>query len=281
MEMKQQQELEPPSSLPPEVVKALASGKADERAKAEAEIHKLGAAKLEALLALAREEAEKRRKRRRNAYWVMAGYVLFLIVLVALGAGGAVGSIGGLTSGIGAMFAASQLQKNTVPLLAEEDDIRIIGPMVDALGYNDKDVPGIAEQALIRLLPKMQASDSILLNEEQRNALYKRLHGDPADLQIAILKALEQVGDSKALPHVQRLAREQASWARARRVKEAAEACLPFLLKRVEQERAAGTLLRATTADETSNALLRPAGGGHTDTETLLRPGEAGEPQDV
>lgn len=57
------------------------------------------------------------------------------------------------------------------------------------------------------------------------------------------------------------------------RIGEAAEACLPRLQARIQEEEAASVLLRASALENTSEHLLRPAGGAASafDTRDLLR----------
>ncbi len=179
--------------------------------------------------------------------------------------------------------------------LAGEFDVRSIGPLIDVWKTDDKQTTEISEKALIDLLPRLKASDSALLDEQHRarlcyclslpleNPLYKdaRSFLRPATekqiaFRVAILQAFKQVGDSSAFPFVERLAKREAKTTGEKRVKEAAEVCLPVLRLRAKQERPGRTLLRAadgTMADE--NKLLRPvAGARESDSEMLLRPGQ-------
>jgi hypothetical protein len=192
------------------------------------------------------------------------------------------------TGVFGGMAAASKPHKEAASKLAQTDDLRAVGPLVDSWDIEDKHVREVVEPALIRLLPQMKASDAGLLNAEQRDRLnrilkYKHIRRNRwtrhAALVVAILRAYQQVGDSKALQAVQRLADGEGFGAREQGIREAAEACLPFLRLRAEQELAAGTLLRAAAASDTpSNVLLRPAQGvGSTPPQQLLRPSEPSE----
>src|SRR5579862_1188528 len=91
------------------------------------------------------------------------------------------------------------------------------------------------------------------------------------ELLVAILEALEQIGDARALPAVTRLAEN----AEKEYVRAAAQRCRSFLVQRDEQERLSATLLRSATSPEMpAGRLLRPAqGDGETAPERLLRPG--------
>jgi hypothetical protein len=124
----------------------------------------------------------------------------------------------------------------------------------------------------------LNASDAHLLDDEQRAILYRVLNKEKygLDLHRGILKALEQVGDEKALPHVEKLAKGEGLAAKVQELQVAAEECLPFLEKRIEQIRASQTLLRASSASDAvlsgPDILLRPAmQAGETPSQELLR----------
>ncbi|HZT42096.1 MAG TPA: hypothetical protein VFA07_07895 [Chthonomonadaceae bacterium] len=131
----------------------------------------------------------------------------------------------------------------------------------------------LVKLALIRLLPRLQASDAHLLNVEQRKSLCRALNDKSSKLVLAILKAFEQVGDAEALPYVQKLAEGKGRARTEKRIQEAAQACLPFLSRLAEQTQARQTLLRAAgTSQAAEGALLRPASGAPTtDSSQLLR----------
>jgi hypothetical protein len=98
-------------------------------------------------------------------------------------------------------------------------------------------------------------------------------------LSIALLQAIEKVGDGRALPEVERVANTEAVNEHHERIRAAAERCLTVLRERVEQERLGHTLLRPASAPDTpAVTLLRPAQGpGESDPERLLRPAEPQE----
>jgi hypothetical protein len=149
---------------------------------------------------------------------------------------------------IGTTTAVSPGQKQVTKELAQYDGVRAVGPLAEALTWKDKSIRIIAEAALIRLLPRIQASDADCLNEKQRKCLHQALYCKNEPLVLAILTALEQVGDEKAMPYVEKLAagRTRSSW--EKRIQAAAEVCLPYLKQRVEEARSRQTLLRAAPA---------------------------------
>jgi hypothetical protein len=174
-------------------------------------------------------------------------------------------------------FILSPKQSEAVLRLAEYDDVRGVGPLAEVLEWPNEEIRDIAADALISLLPRLRASDVNLLNAQQRACLYRVLTPGHArsylDLQIAILQALQQVGDEAAVWPVERLANMFAVTPRQRYLKEAAVECLPFLRERIDLTRASQTLLRASSqADTSSDLLLRAATGGpETSQAQLLR----------
>lgn len=178
--------------------------------------------------------------------------------------------------------------------LARREDVRAIGPLIDALGLDDAGVHEIAADGLIRLLPRLKASDADLLSDAQKSVLIRILN-EPIgtfvagsvgyvfrlatnrdfELRLAILKAFEQVGDKRMIGVVERLANIKPKNAGQKRIKEAAEACLPALQSRIEQKTYSQTLLRAAEVTDAAPAtLLRAATGTASESpEQLLRPG--------
>jgi hypothetical protein len=172
-------------------------------------------------------------------------------------------------------------------------DMSTIGSLVEVLRVDDSQTRQVASLTLTQMLPRLKASDAHLLNEAQRTrllnvinlpvesplykdirTLFRPAHNDKIDFHVAILKALEQVGDSKALPVVEKLAKGNPKTEGEQRIKEAAQNCLLFLQQRVQQQVYSQTLLRpAGIGPDDAETLLRPAEGApETDHETLLRP---------
>ena len=143
-------------------------------------------------------------------------------------------------------------------------------------------------RALIVLLPKMRASDASLLTWRHRhtlNALLRQrffeswMNGADYSLALAILKAYEQVGDAKAIPIVERLAKYRTNSEGQRKIQEAAQECLPLLRANAGGVETTQTLLRASMPDtNTLNTLLRaatPETNAHKDD--LLRAANAND----
>jgi len=184
------------------------------------------------------------------------------------------GFLGGMVSWV----VVSDRAKSAAVSIARFDDVRAVGPLAQALWFKDRRVASIASGALIRLLPRLQASDAFLLSPAQRSCMNRALRGKNIELTMAILKAWEQVGDADAIPEVENLAEGRGKGGRFSKVVEAAKACLPFLRQSAERQRIGAQLLRPANGNLTpTDTLLRPA-LPHTSTEPseqLLRPTDA------
>jgi len=159
-------------------------------------------------------------------------------------------------------------------LLMRLEDVRAVGPLLDAMVSHSDDISFISDirRSLSSLLPRLQASDaknllprhiSILNNElTHRRTLWKPRVG--TDHILTVLKALEQVGDETSLTAVEKLVHITKS----EKVREAAEACLPFLQQRAVLGK--HTLLRAASHN-TADLLLPAHGAAEPKSDTLLR----------
>ncbi len=143
--------------------------------------------------------------------------------------------------------------------LAQRDDIRVVGPLADALRSWDGEAQKIAEAALIRLLPRLRAEHDILLSPDQRKSLHRSLRGKNEALALAILKALKHIGDAESLVCVTRMVYERSRSGIDSRLQEAAIESLPALRERVEEQKAVATLLRASEPTRLPDEHLRPS----------------------
>jgi len=167
--------------------------------------------------------------------------------------------------------------------LGKIEDVRCVGRLAEALEWPDPTIHHVAMLALTKLLPRVKASDNALFTPRQRGNLHRMLTLSNTrqydQCLVAILQALQQIGDETALPYVEHLANAQPMSNRERRVCDAARDCLPFLRERASQTHSSQTLLRASSATATGNEMLvRPAiGVDRGDQEQLLRAGQIGE----
>ncbi len=184
-----------------------------------------------------------------------------------------------LSGVIAGLLVPIRAQRSVAKLIEEVTDLRFIGPVLSLLAQNivDTDVKKSARIVLKRLLPQLRADEANTLTPEQRQALLPPLASpyDDVELSLAILKALEQIGDEKAIPVVERLTQEGKATRNMQRITEAAKDCLPYLKLRVEQQQQAQTLLRASDSATvtTLDVLLRPAmaAANETPSDELLR----------
>ena len=186
-------------------------------------------------------------------------------------------------AGIGA--AGRYWSRNALPLDAADimrrGGIQAIGPLACASGFGPLPQRRAIYAALIELLPQMKASDAPMMTSAVKMAMKAALDPDRDaftnlplyDLQCALLKALEQVGDATFIPAVVRLTRRRARTPGQKKVRQAALECLPMLQANRGESEASRTLLRASQPKQTDpNMLLRPvSGGSETDKVELLR----------
>lgn len=179
----------------------------------------------------------------------------------------------------GAMHGYGKRHKRLARILATSESVEVVGALADALVFDEDGVVLFPEThraavlGLTRLLPRLRPEDRGLLTTAQWNNIIKALKTGDTEFTLAVLKAWEQVGDYRALPHVRRIAHGLALTESARRVRDAAQSCLIVLEARVAEEMAPQVLLRASCATTwTSETLLRPADGvSLTDPRELLR----------
>lgn len=276
--------LEPPADFD-EIVWRAESRNTEVRLEARRLMQRMGPKAIDPLLRLIDNEGKKRERRMKMVgviavaftllallemtfldFWLESGQmhhgIMLLILLVILSFG-----------------KPSKMHKRAARALARIDDLRVVGPLLEALEMGDTYSHAAAADALKRLLPRLRADHAELLNENQFNCLLRALRNNDAHLVIAILQALEQIGDRRALPEVERLADAEAFTHTQQRIKDAANECLPALIDKTVRERAGQRLLRPSTAPgEAEETLLRPAQGmASIDPQLLLRPMNASD----
>lgn len=261
-----------------QLVDRLRNAKPRERWVIESQLLARGPKAFEAVLeAMRQESADFRKRRRARLVWAFV-IIVAALALMTVSRHQNYGFVAPAMSLLLGAAAASQLQRAGANLLAGFDDVRAISPLIDTLRVKEEDLRMVARTALVKLLPKLQATDSALVSHEQWELLYPFLRldrcTDNLDLTLAILKALEQLGDSRALKPVRTLAEFELPFGRQKTAREAAAECLPFLIQRAEHEMQSQTLLRAVENPMAASAtLLRPASGASAQNhEALLRP---------
>ena len=197
-------------------------------------------------------------------------------------------------------FRARRRKRAFTATLSQMQDRTQLWGLLRAMDLPNIPLQNLAKQRLIELLPTLRISDAALVNREDRSSLVRLLTLSPknlrrrvlreafsrpayrreVDLRIAILKAFEQIGGEQEIAIVERLAdpssRLSGPLIVPQEIREAAQACLPFVRLHASMERANSQLLRASSAPTSpSEILLRPAGSlAEAPPEQLLRAGE-------
>ncbi len=176
-------------------------------------------------------------------------------------------SLVGIATGVGAT------QKNVAKSLAQYDDLRCVGFLAEALEYGDKEIADIAANSLINLLPRMQPADAALLEPPQRECLRRALIVGTSKfkepLAIAILKALERIGDDRDTIAVTRLANSADTQKYSDGLRSAAHNCLDALQIKAEENERRNTLLRPGSISAPADQLLRPVQSTDASDELL------------
>ena len=179
------------------------------------------------------------------------------------------------------LAACLNLMEKTQSILRKLDqtlDLRAMSPLCEALEWRSSAVQRVVRTTLPPLLSQLRATNGHMLTRMARASLYRQLVISRAEhharLLLAILRALEQVGDAQAVPYVERLAAAKTRGEAQERVRDAALACLPYLHERFGHHAGRHTLLRASAVQEgMPHTLLRSVTDvNKLNAEQLLRP---------
>ena len=133
--------------------------------------------------------------------------------------------------------------------------------------------------AVVRLLPWLQSQDADVLNTQQRErlrhdlfrrrTLFNNGYWRGVDYCLTVLSALEQIGDKRDLPDVERLRKEAYI---TDDIRAAVEHCAEAIRERIAREEGKDFLLRGYRKPESVEILLRPSVANvDTPPELLLR----------
>ncbi len=148
------------------------------------------------------------------------------------------------------------LRRTAIEALAETGDKRHIGILTDCLNDPNREVRQSVSDALTQLLPQVRIQDKERITREEQAALLRALDGDNPDLAVAVLAAMQQIGDERVL---RRVAYVIDSPVHHDSVREAAHECLPHVKLRVKEAQDSQILLRsASNQKEGVFHLLRP-----------------------
>ncbi len=263
----------------------LQSRRARARARARRALVHRGAEALPAIRELLEAESARRRRRRplQLAYaWAIFGlYILLQCNLFNPLAWGLIPVLGLLFIGLARLCSVTPVQVEAIRTLAAIDDVRAVGPLLEALEWRDlasfTGVQSLAAQSLSRLLPRLRQEDADLLDDRQRACLYRLLRHHPSDDQteliLALLSAVAKVGDTRAVAHLERMTLDVRGGPPRQRVRRSAQEALALLRERLGS--APRTLLRASSSTP-ANEYLRPVNTASpsTDPSQLLRPSQ-------
>lgn len=166
-----------------------------------------------------------------------------------------------LVIGCSLLSGLAQWQRKRVSrLLAQQDDVRAVGALAEALHFKDKRVRREASAALVRLLPFLKPEDGDRLDAKQRACLHRAVDGKEPALTQAILLGFEQIGNPDDLKALERWSKWEIQADESLRTMTASS--LSRLRLRLETEQQRQALLRPSSAPTTAaDSLLRPAEG--------------------
>lgn len=223
----------------------------------------------ESVLAVLKDESEKRRRQTR----MIRGFVLGVIVLQFLVVVGLL--IRGrfeftdlanillpliLIGGISAGF--SPRAKNALIAALPESDPRLIGYLCEALGSGDADLVALARERLEPLLMESQPS-STTLTPDQQSALATSMLTASESFQLASLTGLARIGNKEAI-----LTLEQYAMNKSPKVAALAQRLLPDLRMQLARGIIDAELARGAVAVD---SLQRSLGQATVDTDSESR----------
>ncbi len=169
-----------------------------------------------------------------------------------------------------ALGGSSTARREAVARLAQSWDGRAVGALAIAYRDGDRELKGLALNALLSLLPRVKPSDANYLTQDSMRALVALSGVHDQRVHLALLGALTQVGDETAIPAVVWLWDDPQN---LDSVRQAAADCLGALMQRTAQTRASQSLLRASGVPaDPASTLLRSGGVGYVPPDELLRP---------
>lgn len=270
------------------ILKGLSSRHIGERLDVEQQLHQMGPEGAELLLQLMADETHRKQTKRRLFWIVLSGGLgmagALAATLIAIGHPEMMGFLGmfGALGSLSALIVPSQRYYQIIHMLSQQEDVRAVGPLAEALSVPDLNARIGVARALNRLLPYLLPTDAQWLDAAQRAALHKFLRtANPdkeTDFMLVILHALDTIEDVSALPTLQALAATSPTTDNARRVQQAAAEYIPHLEAVRDHFQKSEMLLRASDATTPPEHLLRAVqGAAETPAQQLLRAGHGPE----
>jgi len=160
----------------------------------------------------------------------------------------------------------------TLGALGQPESVDVLADAAHEIGSR---VRNPAHDALLRILPTLTEQHRGTLSAQTVPNLCRLLDDSEMPTTLDILRALERIGDGRAVKPVQLTIIRWSLRLPNSAVRKEAERILPVLLQRQRQEQASSILLRA--ADHSLNeVLVRPAASAPSeDSATLVRPVES------
>ena len=157
------------------------------------------------------------------------------------------------------------------------DDVRAVGPLIEALYFQDTALRSELTTTLTRLIPRMREEDGLRLDTNQRNLMNRYVShyiGDDRTLPRTILQAYPTIGNGTEMTVVRNVAKGKGYAGKDPLSQQAAQDYLDIVEQRRQQETLNTTLLRASSALEIGvDTLLRSAQeNASTPSNQLLRP---------
>ena len=146
--------------------------------------------------------------------------------------------------------------RNTVDLLTRRQSRQAIPPLIEAMACADADTRTLAVMGLTVLLPSMEAADARLLKPKHHKYLHRALRGCNSYLMLAVLKALERVGDGSDIAPVHQLTTCSVWIDRSCHIRKEARKCLTLICTHAAKQKIYQSLLRPASAGAASSALL-------------------------
>lgn len=179
-----------------------------------------------------------------------------------------INSIGGGIS-IGLLTAnANAARQRTLDVLIERSETRTVGILAKAV--NSKSFAGSrvdARRALFSVLRRVTPNDREIIRPDEMTAILRLLDDRDVELVLTTTQALEQIGDERAIPKVERLVKHEDL-----RTRQQAEALLKLLRHREESERSSKLLLRGSALPGVlCDTLVRAAANTPAPDDNLLR----------
>lgn len=275
-----------------------------ERQAAEETLNKMGLEAVEQLVALIQRDHNRRKMRRRIYFGLVALfcttflpaalYCLYMCITLSMAGnnaaggayGGAIGGLlggggGGILGGFAWLLVPTQRQLLAAEAIAKIKDKQAVGALALCLNMPDmaQNLRFGAAQALMNILPQLTADDGKLLNQDQREALYRVFKDRKArdrDTQflVEIVNALERIGDLRAIEPIKALIEAPVKTRNEQFLFDAAKPAYDRLLVKRELANTSALLVRAATDPQApSETLVRPAyGTGDNNPAVLLRP---------